>query len=1086
MKNTFSRRFSVRILSLLVAVGMLLSIYAPVVYADGEETMEEYSVCIFSSVVGGTFVPVYVDAEGSVYMDVHDVCRLTRSRVENAGSDKVTLIHGARSVVLDMDNGKLIESEMHLKHSIGLSDYGGMTLVEAEPILLYMGATLTVKKSDEVETPVLLVTMPDVTIWEALMDPPANLDIYSIYGGKAGVYISLTCDIIMDMIYGHGIFVESADYYEDMYYEVLNYSFQDNDLMMDRMSKSNEQRNAIYMTEVGEGFDVLANVYEMERDSIKSTEAVWNQLKDLAANERMSAEFNVSHATEANIDFYTEQLQKSVHNEEMVKDMYDEVIPESSAQVNNVVVTLKMFNFFLNVFQTYESLYSVNYERVNMLNDVIGDENLRQYGIKSRTDEFYTVGMDLIEKLKKTDSQKLTLSIITEVKNNLVNDIKEKGAEAVIKLFTSNVNSVKVAFSFAKFFTYVFFHDTIEAYAADLKGLYLSKLQDAVGNIVVKTYYKTQSQKGADGNTLVDLQTEGKMYCLTSLSMYKNLRQSLLEFCPKKQHDSINRWCDDLEREATDSYYRYCTCKPAPIPDISEMSFEAFSELLGEDAVKPKPVKRVENPKSIITDQKYRDIVLVLDVSGSMSGTPYSSTYAAAEKFVDQLAGGNTRVGIVTYESNSRVISPLTSDPSLLKERMEDIRIGDMTNMYSGMSEAGNLLSKSGADKKIIVLMSDGLPNESDLGRYSNYEDYGDEVASLAQGYKDQGYYIYTLGFFQDIRSSGSDLSTAQNILIKIAGGDGYYYDIEDAESIELFFDDIATDISGQHSIMIRIACPVDVYVTYNGETLSSASESRNNRTSFGSISYTGDDDEVKNVRLLEGANYDIVIKGYDEGTMDYTISYPDEDGEYTDVRTFNDIPVTAASVVTTETKKRSKTVVKLDVNGDGRTDVRYKAGKNGTGEIAGDYTGINIFVFLLVAAAVTCLLLGKDRLRKIFAVRNPAAVPVGGYPEQFAANDPEQGMGNSPGQNVPAAGFQPVQQPETAVYGYCRNCGAQLIGGTVCGSCGFENNRKSAVPEPVKAEPVRFCTNCGGRIPAGKTECPDCGFPVPQRDERQ
>ena len=52
-----------------------------------------------------------------------------------------------------------------------------------------------------------------------------------------------------------------------------------------------------------------------------------------------------------------------------------------------------------------------------------------------------------------------------------------------------------------------------------------------------------------------------------------------------------------------------------------------------------------------------RNIVLTLDTSGSMDGTPIQETVKAANKFVDTVLEEDASIGIVTYESSAHCIS---------------------------------------------------------------------------------------------------------------------------------------------------------------------------------------------------------------------------------------------------------------------------------------------------------------------------------------------------------------------------------------------------------------------------------------------
>ena len=78
-------------------------------------------------------------------------------------------------------------------------------------------------------------------------------------------------------------------------------------------------------------------------------------------------------------------------------------------------------------------------------------------------------------------------------------------------------------------------------------------------------------------------------------------------------------------------------------------------------------------------------------------------------------------------------------------------------------------------------------------------------------------------------------------------------------------------------------------------------------------------EDRVKILRLNMDKEYDIDIAGYGDGTMDYSVSYPDENGEYTDVRDFSGIKVTSKMKATSNTGQSDASILKVDENGDGK-----------------------------------------------------------------------------------------------------------------------------------------------------------------------
>ena len=117
----------------------------------------------------------------------------------------------------------------------------------------------------------------------------------------------------------------------------------------------------------------------------------------------------------------------------------------------------------------------------------------------------------------------------------------------------------------------------------------------------------------------------------------------------------------------------------------------------------------------------------------------------------------------------------------------------------------------------------------------------------------------------------------------------------------------------------------------------------------------------MKILRLKEGTKYDVQIEGTGDGSMDYTIGVMDEDGEYADFREFEDIEINEDTKIDTVAENASKTVLKVDEDGDGRYDLQYRAGENENGELI-DHSWIRYVI--IGAAGVIFALLGILALR--------------------------------------------------------------------------------------------------------------------------
>ena len=507
---------------------------------------------------------------------------------------------------------------------------------------------------------------------------------------------------------------------------------------------------------------------------------------------------------------------------------------------------------------------------------------------------------------------------------------------------------------------------------------------------------------------------------------------------------------------------------------------QAVIDRLEADEAQKKPPRQTS---------RVRNVVLVLDNSGSMDGTPIRETRKAAKDFISTVLKEDAGIGIVTFNSTAQLRTDFSMDEAYLFGVVDNIYTGGRTNTEGGLSTARDILADSGDGKKIIVVMSDGLANEGKTG---------EALYTYAQTLRDENILIYTIGFFQDLY--GSDLRYGQELMEKIASP-GLHYEAARAEDLKFFFGDIADQINGAPYVYIRIACPVDVEVRVGDEVLSSRSNLT--RTSFGSMTFEdgegwGTDNRTKILRLRDdGTDYRIDIKGNGEGTMHFTAGFMDSSGEYTDMREVEDVEITSKTGITANAVRRDATILRVDDDGDGRTDRTLRIGGPKSSALPIILIGVGV---LAVAAGVLIPLLLRRRAavaghaaavpeapaapRYGAAPEAPAETRYGAAPEAPAA--PRYGAapeapavtryGAAP--EAPAASrYEAAPEtpaalavPEDPAPGTrCAHCGAALKpGAKFCGACG-----KPVLPE---APAARLCAKCGAPLREGARFCTRCG----------
>ena len=122
----------------------------------------------------------------------------------------------------------------------------------------------------------------------------------------------------------------------------------------------------------------------------------------------------------------------------------------------------------------------------------------------------------------------------------------------------------------------------------------------------------------------------------------------------------------------------------------------------------------------------YKDIILVIDVSGSMHGNKLSQAKSDAKDLATTiLTEANNRIALVTFESTATKISDLTNDASSLNTLIDTLNPLGTTNYNGGLVEAKKIIDNYTrvANKDLIVLfLTDGFPNREIPNQVATYQ----------------------------------------------------------------------------------------------------------------------------------------------------------------------------------------------------------------------------------------------------------------------------------------------------------------------------------------------------------------------------
>jgi Mg-chelatase subunit ChlD/sugar lactone lactonase YvrE len=183
--------------------------------------------------------------------------------------------------------------------------------------------------------------------------------------------------------------------------------------------------------------------------------------------------------------------------------------------------------------------------------------------------------------------------------------------------------------------------------------------------------------------------------------------------------------------------------------------------------------------------ERHADVMLVLDTSSSMTAEKLAAAKAAAKRFVQLLGLPADQAGVVGFNSQASLTSPLSTDRAALAAAIDGLSTAPGTRMDRGLEIALAELSTSrhrAENSPVVVLLTDGRQDEE--------PDRAIQVAALVRG---SGIAIFAIGL-------GGDVD--RDFLIRLAGGAGRTYLAPGPQDLARIYEQVA----GQ------VPCPAEVY----------------------------------------------------------------------------------------------------------------------------------------------------------------------------------------------------------------------------------------------------------------------------------
>ncbi len=194
------------------------------------------------------------------------------------------------------------------------------------------------------------------------------------------------------------------------------------------------------------------------------------------------------------------------------------------------------------------------------------------------------------------------------------------------------------------------------------------------------------------------------------------------------------------------------------------------------------------------------DIVMCMDVSGSMRAMDFKPNRLESAKdvgieFVN--SRDQDRFGLVIFAGESFTQCPLTTDRAVVTNFMNELDfdlVEDGTAIGMGLATSVNRLKESRAKSKVVILLTDGVNNQGEIGPVTAAElaaNYGIRVYTIGVGSKGTAPFPLQDRFGRTIVRK-MEVEIDEDVLRKIAVlTGGKYFRATDTEKLRAVYEEI-------------------------------------------------------------------------------------------------------------------------------------------------------------------------------------------------------------------------------------------------------------------------------------------------------
>lgn len=176
------------------------------------------------------------------------------------------------------------------------------------------------------------------------------------------------------------------------------------------------------------------------------------------------------------------------------------------------------------------------------------------------------------------------------------------------------------------------------------------------------------------------------------------------------------------------------------------------------------------------------EVVLVIDVSGSMAGEPLAAAKAASTSFIGLLPDG-VDVAVVAFDQTAVVASTLPESRDESLRAIDELAVGGDTALFDALILASEEFSQTGSTRRVVIALTDG----GDSASVASLEEARDAL---------RGAEIEPYAF-----ALATSESATENLEQLVAGSEGRVERTDTSDALLPLYDDLAAQLANRFTV---------------------------------------------------------------------------------------------------------------------------------------------------------------------------------------------------------------------------------------------------------------------------------------------